>query len=177
MVSAFWRSYLPRGTQYGVRMLIFSTTSCHYKVSDTATLSNTEPEDPLCIYKYNKGIQYLTGTAVTAYFCVIYKLVMPNISDGELKLISTHSIRVYACVLLSESGKDGSYIKLLLRWLSNYFEMYLRNTETIGVRQGDALDDAHSRKVALAILSTNLTDVVHISGDSDLTMNKLEDED
>ena len=69
---------------------------------------NTEPEDPLCIYKDKKGIQYLTGTDVTAYFCVICKLVMQNISAAELKLILTHSIQVYACVLLSESSKDGS---------------------------------------------------------------------
>ena len=138
---------------------------------------NTEPEDPLCIYKDKKGIQYLTGTDVTAYFCVIYKLVMRNISDAKLKLILTHSIRVYACVLLSEPGKDRSYIKLLPRWLSNYFEMYLRNTDTFAVQHGDALDDAHSHMIALAISSKKITDVVHISGNIDLAMNELEDED
>ena len=84
---------------------------------------------------------------------------------------------MYACVLLSESGKDGSYIKLRLRWLSNCFEIYLRNTDTIAVQHGDALDDAHSRMIALAISPNNLTNVVHISGDIDLTMNELEDED
>ena len=55
---------------------------------------NTEPEDPLCVYKDDKGIQYLTGADITAYLRVICKLVTPNISDAELKLISSHSIRV-----------------------------------------------------------------------------------
>ena len=70
---------------------------------------------------------------------------MPNISDEELKLISTHSIRVYACVLQEESGKDGTYIKLRMRWLSNCFEIYLRYTDNLAVQHGDALDDSHQR--------------------------------
>ena len=84
---------------------------------------------------------------------------------------------MYACVLLSESGKDGSYIKLRLRWLSNYFEIYPRNTDNIVVQHGDAFEDAHSRMKVLAISSTSLSDVVHIRGNINLTMNKLEEED
>ena len=57
-------------------------------------LGNTETEDPICVYKDEKGIQYLTGADITAYLRVICKLVTPNISDAELKLISSHSIRV-----------------------------------------------------------------------------------
>ena len=71
--------------------------------------------DPLCIYKDNNGIQYLTSTNITNYFWFVMKLAMSNISDKELTLISAHSIRVYACVLLSEADKDGPYIKLHLR--------------------------------------------------------------
>ena len=101
----------------------------------------------------------------------------PNISDTELKLISTHSIRVYACALLSKSGKDGTYIKLRLRWLSNCFEIYLRNTYNIVVQHGNALEDAYSRMIAYAISLPNMSNVVHFNGNCDLTMTELEDED
>ena len=101
---------------------------------------------------------------------------MPNISDAELKLISTHSIRVYACVLSSEAGKYGIYIELRLSWLSHCFEMYLRNTDTFAVQHGDAFDDAHSHMIAWAISLPNLSNMVHIHGNCDLTMTELEDE-
>ena len=49
-----------------------------------------EPEDPLCVYRDEDGdVMYITGTEVTAYYCFVTKLVMPNISSKELKLIST----------------------------------------------------------------------------------------
>ena len=95
-------------------------------------LGFTEPEDPLCVYRNKKGdINYLTGSDITAYYRDVMTMVRPNITDAELSLISTHSLRVYACVLLHEAGKDGPYIKLRLRWLSDCFEVYLRNTVRI----------------------------------------------
>ena len=102
---------------------------------------------------------------------------MPNISDVELKLISCHTIRVYACVLLSEAGKDGPYIKLRLRWLSNCFKIYLRNTDNIACQHVDALNDVHTRMAALAISVTNLNELVHMSNEINLVVNDLEDED
>ena len=102
---------------------------------------------------------------------------MPNISDVELKLISCHTIRVYACVLLSEAGKDGPYTKLRLRWLSNCPEIYLRNTDNIACQHVDALDDVHTLMAALSISATNLNGLVHVSGKINLIMNDLEDED
>ena len=84
---------------------------------------------------------------------------------------------MYACVLLSESGKDGTYIKLRLRWLSNCFEIYLRNTDNIAVQHGNALEDAHSRMIAWAISLPNFSNVVHVHGNINLTMTELEDGD
>ena len=79
-------------------------------------MGRDHPTDPVCVYKNNKGkVRFLTGADVIAYFRFITKLVHPNILDAELDLISTHSIQVLACVLLSEAGKYGPYIKLRLR--------------------------------------------------------------
>ena len=80
----------------------------------TETLDFSEPEGPLSIYKKAHGIHYLTGLDTTAYYCLIMILVMPNISDEEVKLISAHSVRDFACVLLHEARKNGPYIKLCL---------------------------------------------------------------
>ena len=141
-------------------------------------LGKTGPEDPLCVYEGKNGIiLYLTGTDMTDYFRLILRLVMPNISNEELKLISTHSIRVFACVLLHEAGKDGPFIKLRLRWLSNCFEVYLRNTETINSQHAFALNDIHLRMANIAISSANLNEVVFIVGIEDIQMPELEDED
>ena len=79
-------------------------------------LGKTGPEDHLCVYEgQNSIVLYLTGTDMTDYFQLILRLVMPNMSNEELKLISTHSIRVFVCVLLHEARKDGPFVKLRLR--------------------------------------------------------------
>ena len=91
-----------------------------------------QPNDPLCVYEKNRGeIEFLTGTMITSYYRKITKLVFPSISADELKLYSVHSIRVKAAVLLHEAGKSDAYIKLRIRWLSDCFNVYLRNTKTI----------------------------------------------
>lgn len=49
-------------------------------------------------------------------------------TDPELKLWSTHSIRVTAANLLHRAKMTDSFIQKRLRWKSNSFLMYLRNT-------------------------------------------------
>ena len=94
-----------------------------------------QPDDlPLGVYKDDDGTtKYLTGKVFTEYIRAIALQVMPGITSEDLALFSTHSLRVTACNLLHEAGKDGSYIKLRLCWKSDCFEIYLRNTETITV--------------------------------------------
>ena len=102
------------------------------------------PSDPLCVYQLPSGQKcFLTGTDVTAYYRRVTKMVFPQICDDELRLISSHSLRVKACVLLAEAGKSGYYIKLRLRWKSDCFEVYLRNTLTISIQHNAALESAN----------------------------------
>ena len=137
-----------------------------------------DPEDPLCVYRDDGGVvQFVTGSDVTAYYRFVTKLVMPNISKEELKLISTHSIRVRACVLLHEAGKDASFIKLRIRWLSDCFEIYLRNTDRITTQHSDALSDVQRRMTDM-VLNTMGQDMAVVSkGVLDLKMDDLEDDD
>ena len=141
-------------------------------------LGFSDPEDPLCVYRDKKGAtQYITGPEVTAYYRTVTKLVMPNISQEELNLISTHSIRVRACVLLHEAGKDPAFIKLRIRWLSDCFQIYLRNTERITSQHSDALSDVQRRMTDM-VLGTMGNDLSIVSrGEIDLKMDDLEDDD
>ena len=56
-------------------------------VARAQVLGNMGPDDPVCVYKDKNGTQYLSGTDVTSIFLLFMKVVMPNISDSELKLI------------------------------------------------------------------------------------------
>lgn len=134
-------------------------------------------EDPLCIYRDPRGTHYLTGDAITQYFRFLMVLVFPNISDEELKLISTHSIRVTACVELSEAGKSGWYIKLRLRWLSDCYTVYLRNTSNICEQHIEALSGAHERMAALAVSLVGVPEANDTPGTADSVEYDLEDDD
>ena len=141
-------------------------------------LGSTKPDDPLCVFQTDDGdIVYLTGDMITKYYRYVTRLVFPTISDAELKLYSCHSIRVKAAVLLSEAGKDGPYIKLRLRWLSDCFEVYLRNTHTICAQHNAALRDVNDILLALALTESNIPQrAIHTQGEV-VTDIELEDED
>ena len=52
---------------------------------------------------------------------------------------TSHSIRVGACVLLHEVGKTAAFIKERLRWKSDSFMEYLRNTARLAHQHAAAL--------------------------------------
>ena len=96
---------------------------------------------PLAVYRDDKDskVKYLTGDKFQEYLRSIVLEIMPGISAEDLKLYSTHSVRVTACVNLHEAGKDGTYIKLRIRWKSDCFEIYLRNTAAIRFQHAQAM--------------------------------------
>lgn len=136
------------------------------------------PEDPICVYQDRNGTkQLLTGTDVTEYFRFVVRLVNPSIDDAELKLISTHSIRVTACVLLAEAGKEGWYIKLRLRWLSDCYTVYIRNTTKIAMLHKEAANEANNRLDSIVVTLANLPEFIEQNGIPDVVEYDLEDED
>ena len=68
----------------------------------------------------------------------------PVTDKTALQRWSSHSLRVGACVLLHSMGFPPQDIKWLLRWLSDAFMAYLRNTAVLATRQHRALDVAAS---------------------------------
>ena len=136
--------------------------------------------DPLCLYRTDAGdIEYITGDMITKYYRFVTKLVFPAILDAELKLFSCHSLRVKAAVILHKAGKDGSYIKLRIRWLSDCFQVYLQNAHTICEQHNTAMRSMNEQLLKAVVVSQlNMSaDAVHITGIENLDLTDIEDKD
>ncbi len=95
---------------------------------------------PVTVYKTKKGkVIYLTGNKIAELLQKAVKEIRPDTTPEKLKRYSTHSLRVWACVLLDEAGKLANYIKKRLCWLGDSFRMYLRDTAIIQHQHVDAL--------------------------------------
>ena len=81
---------------------------------------------PVACYKVKNKLVYLTGKRVAALFREAVKTIYPNMSKIDLARYSAHSLRVWACVLLDESGMSPHFIMSRLHWMGNFFCMYLR---------------------------------------------------
>jgi hypothetical protein len=98
------------------------------RIVDRATRMKLDPYVPLAWYRDN-GI----NLPITDFeICTVLRLaasVVHLITDkDDLSRWSAHSIRVGACVALHASGADSITLKQRLRWRSDTFLMYLRNT-------------------------------------------------
>jgi len=89
---------------------------------------------PLAIYKNplkkssSTSYTHILHTQVEKSLQYLAKNVYNIKSLQEIKKYSCHSIRVGACVLLHSSGAESLTIKFRLRWRSDSFMEYLRNT-------------------------------------------------
>lgn len=97
---------------------------------------------PLGVYQ-NPQLQtcYITNTTVRTHLQAAAHSVH-NITDPKrLQKFSSHSIRVWACVLLHSMGKDTSFIKHRLRWKSDAFMEYLRHVPISARHHNEILTD------------------------------------
>jgi len=84
------------------------------------------------------------------------KLAHPTINEEMLSAISTHSLRVTACILLAEAGKPIYFIKLQLQWKSNCFEIYLRNTSRVALQHMQAITPGNIHPGSVGLFRANL---------------------
>jgi hypothetical protein len=105
---------------------------------------HTNPLDP-------RGYSFVTGAEYTQWLksvaAAMYRL--PS-KDPSLARWGTHSLWVTATNLLHWAQFSASFIKNRLRWRSDTFQMYLRNTFHVA--------DAHSQALDLCIQPPNDTD-------------------
>ena len=85
-------------------------------------------DEPIGVFKKKKRRRFITDTMVAEILREAAKEVLKITDPDELKLWSTHSIRVTAANLLHRERFSDSFIQSRLRWKSNSFLVYLRNT-------------------------------------------------
>ena len=105
---------------------------------------------PLAIFKAKDGtVKYLTHSKVTEIIRKAVKTVYPDTSKKDLAMYSCHSIRVWACVCLDEAEMSPDFIKKRLRWLSESYRVYLRDTNKNNELHNAALKESAKKAVEL----------------------------
>ena len=85
--------------------------------------------EPMAVYRAMGKTRFITSRKVTALLReAAHQVLGLRKEDPELKMWSTHSIRVTAANLLHRMRLSDSFIMKRLRWNSDRFLMYLRNT-------------------------------------------------
>jgi hypothetical protein len=103
---------------------------------------NLPDTHPAAVYKTTTGkINLITQDNTNAFLRQIAaKVFKLDANSPELQKWSTHSIRVTAANLLHRAGFSDTYIKNRLRWKSDTFLIYLRNTFYTATTHTGALD-------------------------------------
>ena len=97
---------------------------------------------PIAIFKENmksKKISYIDDVHISTILQEAAKKVHNITKKDDLKKFTSHSIRVGACVLLHSQNSCTEDIKFRLRWRSDSFRMYLRNTNQLAERHKTAV--------------------------------------
>ncbi len=94
---------------------------------------------------------YLTASRIDTLIPEMVKKVRPGISAEDHSKYSTHSLQVWACVLLDEARKNPDCIQKQLRWMGDSFQMYLPSTRIS--------QDAHCK--ALQALNKEFSTLLH----------------
>ena len=109
---------------------------------------------PVAVYSHasTPSRRQVMGKCVTTFLRSVVQHVYKLPSNSpQLKLWSPHSIRVTAATLLHRARFSDSFIKNRLRWKSDSFLMYLRNTFYTA--------DQHSNALNLDIPSPSLSEL------------------
>ena len=129
---------------------------------------------PLAIFQNKSGdVKYLTASKIAEVLRKAARTAHPDLTEDEIQKFSAHSIRVWACVLLSEAGMKPDFIKSRLRWMGESYRTYLRDTEKINNQHLEALADASSEVMNLIESMNNLSIPDDI--DEDLEMGEYID--
>ena len=83
------------------------------------------------------AVGYLTKSRVTYY--IKQSLLRSGTDPAQLPYYNTHSIRIAAAVLLFQHGMKSTFIKNRVRWKSDQYEEYFRDTEVIALQHSAAI--------------------------------------
>jgi hypothetical protein len=107
-------------------------------------------DQPMGIFINHQGVvRYLTANKIAEVLQSIAKACHPDLSRDEIMRFSSHSIRVWAVILLDESGMNPDFIKSCLCWMGNLYRLYLRDTTVLQTKHISAHEQASNGFIML----------------------------
>ena len=85
-------------------------------------------------------MRYLTANKITEVFQSVAKTCHPDLTRDENMRFSSHSIRVWAVILLDEADMNPDFIKSQLRWMGDSYRLYSRDTTILQTKHITALE-------------------------------------
>ena len=115
------------------------------------------PKGPIAVYSPNPGTgkcRYINNIHVEKRLQYLATVTYDLTDKDDIARYTCHSLRVGACVLLHTSNATADTIKLRLRWKSDSYQMYLRDTVKL----------ANSHNIAMAQADPDEPDPFKIHG-------------
>ena len=110
------------------------------RIRQRARRLNSSAKATLEKFKDKSGnVAHITNSMIAKHLQQCARMTYSIKCRKALAKWSSHSIRVGACVSLSEAGKESQFIQIKLRWRSLAFRDYLRNTTTIVQQHNEAI--------------------------------------
>ena len=110
---------------------LFCGVSAAIRIALRAARLGVPAHEPIGVFRRDNGTglrHFIKDSAVNRHLRAAASVVFGSTDEEFLKLWSTHSVRVTACNLLHREKFPDSYIQERLRWKSDCFRMYLRDT-------------------------------------------------
>ena len=116
------------------------------------------------VFVNHQGItKYLTATKIAEVLQSFAKICHPDLTKYEIMQFTSHSIRVWAVVLLDEAEMNADFIKSRLRWMGDLYRSYLRDTAVLQTKHVSALESSSNDFIKLfGENRTTLPDIVPV---------------
>jgi len=125
----------------------FSPVPAAQRILARARRLGVPSTSPIAVFSNNGALQYMHHNIIESAIKKCAQHVY-NCTPTQLKLYSCHSIRVGACVLLHSTQPDPLYIQFRLRWRSQSFISYLRNTPRLASLHNNILNTTDSDRIS-----------------------------
>jgi hypothetical protein len=121
-------------------------------------------DQPMGIFVNHQGVtKYLTASKIAKVFLSVAKVCHPDLMKDEIMQFTSHSIRVWAVVLLDEAGMNADLIKSQLRCMGDLYRSYLRDTAVLQIKHISALERSSNDFINLFGKNrTTLPDIVPV---------------
>jgi hypothetical protein len=138
----------------------YSATRAGYRIYRRSQRLGMKSNEPMAVFRNKQGrVKYITGNMVTTLLRDAASAALGiDRNDPEILLWSTHSIRVTAANLLYRKQLSDQYIMTRLRWKSNAYLIYLRNTIHSA--------NEHSKAASIKLTTTDLQEASYRTLDS-----------